>query len=81
MERDEALVAIRSKVQNQNQNLIKHMLATEAVMRALARRFSEDEGEWAIAGLLYWRLCKASPRTWAFSRFPGILQKEGGRRC
>jgi predicted hydrolase (HD superfamily) len=29
------------------------MLATEAVMRALARRFEEDEDHWGMAGLLH----------------------------
>jgi len=37
----------------QNQNLIKHCLAVEAVMKALARKFNQDEEKWAIAGLLH----------------------------
>jgi putative nucleotidyltransferase with HDIG domain len=36
-----------------NQNLIKHMLAVEAGMRAYARYFGEDEETWGIAGLLH----------------------------
>lgn len=36
-----------------NGNLIKHMLATEAVMRALARHFGGDEELWGLAGLLH----------------------------
>jgi len=51
MNRDEALKAIHGRVQNQN--LIKHMLATEAIMRALARRFGEDEEVWGLAGLVH----------------------------
>ncbi len=51
MTRDEALAAVRANVKNTN--LVKHMLATEAIMRALARRFGEDEEEWALAGLLH----------------------------
>jgi len=31
----------------------KHSLATEAIMRALARRFGRDEEMWGIAGLLH----------------------------
>jgi putative nucleotidyltransferase with HDIG domain len=51
MTREEALAAVRANVQNMN--LIKHMLAAEAIMRALARRFGEDENEWGLAGLLH----------------------------
>lgn len=41
MTRDEALALVRSLIRNEN--LIKHHLAVEAVMRALARHFGEDE--------------------------------------
>ncbi|MFC1962056.1 HD domain-containing protein [Chloroflexota bacterium] len=51
MNREEVLQSIIANVQNEN--LIKHMLAVEAVLRALARRFGEDEGEWGITGLLH----------------------------
>jgi putative nucleotidyltransferase with HDIG domain len=51
MDREEALDSIEANVENQN--LIKHMLATEAVMRALAGRFGEDEDEWGLTGLLH----------------------------
>ena len=51
MNRDEALKTIKEKVKNEN--LIRHMLATEVIMRALAKRFSGDEEEWAMAGLLH----------------------------
>ncbi len=37
----------------QSQNLIKHMLAVEAAMRAYARRFGEDEELWATVGLVH----------------------------
>ena len=43
MDRETALKAIQENVKNEN--LIKHMLATEAIMRALARRFNENEDE------------------------------------
>jgi putative nucleotidyltransferase with HDIG domain len=49
--REEALKAIRDRVKNEN--LVRHMIATEAIMRALAKRFGEDEEEWALSGLLH----------------------------
>ncbi|MFC1913970.1 HD domain-containing protein [Chloroflexota bacterium] len=51
MNREEALESIIANVENQN--LIKHMLAVEAVMRALASRFGENKGEWGLTGLLH----------------------------
>jgi putative nucleotidyltransferase with HDIG domain len=51
MTRDEALQMVKEKVSNKN--LQKHMLATEAVMRLLARRMGEDEALWGLAGLLH----------------------------
>ncbi len=51
MTRKEALESVKANVENEN--LIKHMLATEAIMRALARRFGEDEEEWGLTGLLH----------------------------
>jgi putative nucleotidyltransferase with HDIG domain len=51
MTREEALGSIRASVENAN--LVKHMLATEAVMRALARRLGEDEKTWGLTGLLH----------------------------
>jgi uncharacterized protein len=51
MNRAEALIALRQNITNEN--LVKHMLATEAIMRALARRFGENEEEWGLAGLLH----------------------------
>ncbi len=51
MTRDEALELVRSKVNNKN--LVKHMIATEACMRGLARHFQEDEDLWGITGLVH----------------------------
>ena len=51
MNREDALKSIQEKVKNVN--LIKHMLATEAIMRALAKRFGEDEEVWGLTGLLH----------------------------
>ncbi len=51
MNREEALQAVRQNIKNEN--LVKHMLAAEAIMRLLARRFGENEEEWGLAGLLH----------------------------
>lgn len=52
MTRNEALKFIEDKVANKN--IVKHMLATEAVMRALAEKFEpERKDEWGLAGLLH----------------------------
>ncbi|MFB3897943.1 MAG: HDIG domain-containing metalloprotein, partial [bacterium] len=48
---EEALKLISDNVSNQN--LINHMLATEAIMKALAAHFGEDEETWALTGLLH----------------------------
>ena len=51
MTREEALDSIKANIENKN--TIKHMLATEAIMRALAPRLGEDEEEWGLTGLLH----------------------------
>jgi putative nucleotidyltransferase with HDIG domain len=51
MEREKLLNLLKENLRNQN--LIKHSLAVEAGMKALARHFGEDEEKWAIAGLLH----------------------------
>ena len=51
LNRDEILDSIHGNVQERN--MIKHMLATEAIMRALARKLGEDEEEWGITGLIH----------------------------
>ena len=51
MTKEEALDSVRANVENEN--LVKHMLATEAIMRILARRLGEDEEEWGLTGLLH----------------------------
>lgn len=51
MTREEALKLVQEKVKTKN--LIKHMLAVEAAMRALAPKFGDDPNRWALAGLLH----------------------------
>lgn len=50
--RDQALQIIEENVTNKN--IVKHMLATEAVMGVLAKKFEPEKAEeWKIAGLLH----------------------------
>ena len=49
--RKEALELIALHVQNVNS--IKHMMATEAIMKALAEHFNENSEIWSRAGLLH----------------------------
>lgn len=51
MTRDEAFELLRQHLSNEN--LLKHCLASEAIMRAMARRLGEDEDLWGLAGLLH----------------------------
>ncbi len=51
MDRQQAYELARSKFSNQN--LFKHVLAVEAVMRGLAAHFGEDQERWGLAGLLH----------------------------
>ena len=49
--REESLTLLREHTENKN--LIKHMLAVEAALRAYARDFSEDQELWGQTGLLH----------------------------
>lgn len=49
--REEALALLKEYIENPN--MIKHCLAAEAVMGALADRLGEDREKWALAGLLH----------------------------
>jgi hypothetical protein len=51
MNREEAYQLIKERVKNKN--LIKHMLAVEAIMEALAKKLGEDEEKWGLTGLLH----------------------------
>jgi putative nucleotidyltransferase with HDIG domain len=51
VDRQEALRLVRERVHSEN--LVNHMVATEAIMGALARRLGEDEERWRMAGLLH----------------------------
>jgi len=49
--RQEALDLVNKNVKKTN--IVYHMLAVEAIMRSLARYFSEDEDKWGLIGLLH----------------------------
>ncbi len=51
MTREQAYKLLTDHVKGQN--LIRHCLAVEAVMKALAKNFNEDEDKWGNAGLLH----------------------------
>ncbi len=51
MDREAALRLVREHVRNEN--LVNHMLATEAIMAALAERLAGGVDCWAVAGLLH----------------------------
>ncbi len=51
MTREEATGLLTSYIKNER--MLNHSYATEAVLRALARRLGRDEEEWGIAGLLH----------------------------
>ena len=51
MNRAEALKLVQEKLLKKN--LVKHSLAVEAVMIALAEHFKEDKEIWGLAGLLH----------------------------
>ena len=51
MTREEALRLLGQYIRNER--MIAHSLASEAVMRALARRLGRDEERWGLAGLLH----------------------------
>ncbi len=49
--RDESFDILKNRVKTIN--LIKHMLAVEAIMRGLANHFNEDVEKWGLAGLMH----------------------------
>ena len=51
MQRENYLSLLTQYVKNPN--MIKHCLASEAVLLALAEKFNEDKNKWALAGLLH----------------------------
>ena len=62
--RDEAIQLLNEHIQAENMK--KHCLASEAVLRAIARRLGENEDEYGLAGLLHdidVEITNADPKT------------------
>lgn len=62
MERDEALELVKKHLKNKN--LVKHSLAVEACMRAMAVKLGQDVEKWGLAGILHdldYELTEKSP--------------------
>ncbi len=51
MDRDAAVALCRTKAEKET--TVRHLISVEGVMRALARRFGEDEEPWALTGLFH----------------------------
>ena len=51
MNREDALSLLKQHLKNKN--LVKHCLAVEACMKALAVRLGHDPGPWGLAGILH----------------------------
>ena len=60
--REKAFKILRTNLKNKN--LIRHCLAVEASMKALARHFKGDEEKWGVIGLLHdgdWEATRDDP--------------------
>ncbi|HBH87367.1 MAG TPA: hypothetical protein DDY17_07190, partial [Syntrophaceae bacterium] len=51
MTREEAMELLKQHIKNER--MLGHSYATEAVMRALARKLGHSDEKWGIAGLLH----------------------------
>jgi uncharacterized protein len=51
MNRDDAIALCRERCLKET--TVRHLISVEGVMRALARRFGEDEDLWALTGLFH----------------------------
>ncbi len=51
MTRDQAVILLNEYIKNQN--LIRHNVAVGFIMKALAKKFGENEDDWELAGTLH----------------------------
>lgn len=75
--REKALELVNTHVKTRN--IVKHLLATEALMRSLARRFGENEDRWGLAGLLHdldWDYTKPTPEKHGLKSFEMLASED-----
>ncbi len=77
MERQEAFNLLKDYISHPN--MIKHCLASEAVMRGMAKHLGEDEEKWGLAGLLHdldVEITEANPKVHGLKTVE-VLQEKG----
>jgi len=77
MNKQEAIAFVNSTTTNKN--LVKHMLAVGACMKALANHFHEDEEKWEVAGIVHdgdYEMFKNTPEKHPSAIVP-MLEKQG----
>ncbi|HOY31558.1 MAG TPA: HDIG domain-containing protein [Bacteroidales bacterium] len=75
--REKALELLNEYIKKEN--MINHCLASEAVMKALARMLGQDEEKWGVAGLLHdidVEITNADPKTHGYVAIK-ILREHG----
>ena len=76
MNRAQAFALVKEYIKSPN--IIKHLLATEAQMRALARHFGQDEEIWGLTGLVHdldWDITKSEPEKHSLLAEKILLEK------
>ncbi len=74
--REQVLAIVEARVANEN--LRRHMLATEAIMRGVAERLGEDPDLWGLAGLAHDLDCEETEDD--FTRH-GVVAAEAAARA
>lgn len=77
MKREDAIKLLEQYIQNERMRM--HCLASEAVLRALAKRLGHDPDQWGLAGLLHdidVEITDADPKRHALEAIP-ILEEAG----
>lgn len=74
--REKGLQLVRNHLNNEN--LVNHCIAAEAVLRAMAVRLGEDEEKWGLAGLLHDLDAESQPDLATHTRETVTVLKENG---